>query len=142
VSTLQLYDKLTRRSRPDSLQDAMGRHLVELMNCALRGARVDVSPDSPAAFSVLNYGCPPMIGRGTTAIDPAQIAAHIGEAIRRFEPRLDIARTRVLPRAGGPRSKPQTLYFDIGSAARENGAVIQVSLALDILSDFFSLTDD
>lgn len=142
MSTLQLYDKLTRRSRPGSQQDVIGRHLVELMNCALHGARVDVPADSPAAFSVLNYGCPPMIGPGTTRTDPAQIASHIGEVIRRFEPRLDIARTRIQPRAGGPRGVPQTLHFDIGSVTRDTGAAIGVSLAFDYLGGFFSLTGD
>jgi type VI secretion system protein ImpF len=142
VSALHLYDKLSRRVRRNSLRAVIGHHLVELMNCALRGARIDVPADSPAACSVLNYGCPPMLDPGATRIDPGRTAAHIREVIRRFEPRLDIARTRVQPRAAGHKGLPQTLYFDIATAAHEDGVEIKVSLALDYLSGFFSLTGD
>ncbi|WP_323122820.1 GPW/gp25 family protein [Burkholderia alba] len=137
-----LYNKLSRRFRRDSLQEVVGYHLVELMNCALRGARIGAPDNSPVAHSVLNYGCPPMQAAGATRIDPVHAASHICEVLRRFEPRVDSTRTSVRPRAGGGRRAPQTLYFDILTTARDDGAEIRVSLALDYLSGFFSLVGD
>ncbi|MDN7638815.1 GPW/gp25 family protein [Burkholderia cepacia] len=137
-----LYNKLSRRFRRDSLQEVVGHHLVELMNCALRGGRIGVPDNSPAAHSVLNYGCPPMQVPGITRIDPMHAASHICEVMRRFEPRVDSARTNVRPRSGGVRRAPQTLYFDILATSRDDGAEIRVSLALDYLNAFFSLVGD
>jgi type VI secretion system protein ImpF len=142
VSAHPLYNKLSRRFRRDSLQDIVGHHLVELMNCASRGARIGVSDSSPAAYSVLNYGCPPLQLGGATRIDPVRTASHICEVIRRFEPRVDSGRTVVQPRAGGARHAPQTMYFDILTLSRDDGAEIRVSLALDYLSGYFSLVGE
>ncbi|WP_232443710.1 GPW/gp25 family protein [Burkholderia ubonensis] len=137
-----LYDKLSRRFRQDSLQEVVGHHLVELMNCALRGGRIGVPDSSPAAHSVLNYGCPPMQAPGDTRIDPMHAASHICEVLRRFEPRVDSARTSVRPRSGGVRRAPQILYFDILTTSCDDGAKIWVCLALDYLNGFFSLVGD
>ncbi|VWC32051.1 hypothetical protein BLA6863_06475 [Burkholderia lata] len=112
------------------------------MNCASRGGRVGLPDDSPAASSVLNYGCPPLQASGTTRIDPMHVAWHICEVIRRFEPRVERARTRVRPRDCDDRHAPHTLYFDILTMARYDGAEIRVSLALDYLTGFFSLVGD
>ncbi|WP_193100504.1 GPW/gp25 family protein [Burkholderia sp. Z1] len=142
MSAQSLYNKLSRRTRYDSLQEVVGLHLVELMNCASRGGRVGVSDNSPAASSVLNYGCPPLQTSGATRIDPIRTAWHICEVIRRFEPRVDSARTQVRPRGRGDRHAPHTLYFDILTTARYDGAEIRVSLALDYLNGFFSLVGE
>ncbi|WP_126284127.1 GPW/gp25 family protein [Burkholderia stagnalis] len=142
MSTDSLYNKLSRRFRRHSLREVFGHHLVELMNCALRGERIGVSGDSPAAYSVLNYGCPPLQVSGDTRIDPMHTAWHICEVIRRFEPRVDTARTQVQPRACSIRNAPLTLYFDILTTALHDGAEIRVSLALDYLNGFFSLVGD
>ncbi|MCA8435459.1 GPW/gp25 family protein [Burkholderia seminalis] len=142
MSAHPLYNKLSKRFRRDSLQEVVGHHLVELMNCALRGGKLGVSDNSPAAYSVLNYGCPPLQVAGATRIDPVHTASHIGEVIRRFEPRVESTRTRVQPRSGGVRQAPQTVYFDIFTTARDDGAEIRVSLALDYLDGFFSLVGD
>ncbi|KVN35067.1 type VI secretion protein [Burkholderia pyrrocinia] len=142
MSAHPLYNKLSRRFRRDSLREVVGHDLVELMNCALRGGRIGVSGSSPVAYSVLNYGCPPLQVSGSTQIDPVHTATHICEVLRRFEPRVDSTRTRVQPRAGGAKHAPQTMYFDILTTARDDGAEIRVSLALDYLSGFFSLVSD
>jgi type VI secretion system protein ImpF len=142
VSAHPLYNKLSRRFRRDSLQDIVGHHLVELMNCASRGGRIGVPDSSPVAHSVLNYGCPPLQVQGATRIDPVHTASHICEVIRRFEPRVESGGTRVQPRAGGHRHAPQTVYFDILMLSRDDGAEIRVSLALDYLSGFFSLVGE
>ncbi|WP_175958143.1 GPW/gp25 family protein [Burkholderia sp. BCC0405] len=142
MSAQSLYNRLSRRLRSDSLQEVVGHHLVELMNCASRGGRVNVSDDSPAASSVLNYGCPPLQASGATRIDPMQAAWHICEVIRRFEPRVESARTQVRPRECDDLRAPHTLYFDILTIARYDGAEIRVSLALDYLNGFFRLVGD
>jgi type VI secretion system protein ImpF len=139
VSADPLYEKLSRRLRRDSPEAVIGRHLVELMNCAIRGARGGVPDHSPAASSVLNYGCPPMQAPGSIRIDPVRTAWHIGEVIRRFEPRVDGTRISVQPRPDCFRRKPQTLCFDVLMTSRGDGSGIKVSLELDYLSGFFSL---
>lgn len=98
--------------------------------------------DNPVAYSVLNYGCPPLQTSGSTRIDPMHTARHIFEVLRRFEPRVDSARTQVRPKAGGTRHAPHTVCFDILTTARHDGDEIKMSLALDYLSGFFSLVDD
>ncbi|AOJ73221.1 MULTISPECIES: GPW/gp25 family protein [Burkholderia] len=142
MSDLQLYNKLSRRIRRHSLQEVVADHLVDLMNYAIRGARMRIADDSPAAHSVLNFGCPPMQAAGATKINPAHAAAHICEVIRRFEPRVDSASTTVKPRTESHRRLPQTIYFDVSMKAREDGAELRASLALDYLSGYFSLADD
>lgn len=136
-----LYNKLSRRFCRDSLQDVVGHHLTELMNCAIRGARLDASADSPVVHSVLNYGCPPLKIAGASRVDPMGTAAHICKVMRVFESRVDSAKTSVKPRQSERRA-PQILYFDIQTTARDDGAEIRVSLALDYLNGFFSLVDD
>lgn len=101
-----------------------------------------VADDSPAAHSVLNFGCPPMQAAGATKINPAHAAAHICEVIRRFEPRVDPASTTVKPRTESRRRLPQTIYFDVSMKARDDGTELNVSLALDYLSGYFGLADD
>ncbi len=141
MSAHSLYNKLSRRFRDESLQVAVGHHLVELMNCASRGERVGMSDNNPVAYSVLNYGCPPLQTSGGTRFDPMHTARHICEVMRRFEPRVDSARTQVRPKACGTRHAPHTVYFDIVTTARHDGAEITMSVALDYLSGFFSLVD-
>ncbi|KWO73310.1 GPW/gp25 family protein [Burkholderia ubonensis] len=142
MSAQSLYNKLSRRFRFDSLQEVVGHHLAELMNCASRGGRAGVPDNSPAASSVLNYGCPPLQISGATRIDPMHVAWHICEVLRRFEPRVDSARTQVRPRCCDDRHAPHTLYFDILTISRRDGADIRVSLALDYLNGFFSVVGD
>ena len=142
VSGLQLYSKLSGRMHSDSLQDFVADHLVHLMNHAIRGVPLRIAEDSPAAHSVLNFGCPPLQAAGATKINPAHVAAHICEAIRRFEPRVDPASTVVKPRAESRKRLAQTIYYDVSMKAREDGAELRASLALDYLSGYFSLADD
>ncbi|WP_082710144.1 GPW/gp25 family protein [Burkholderia sp. TSV86] len=137
----QLYNKLSKRFKRDSLKDVVGHHLVDLMNCSMRGARISVLDNSPAAHSVLNYGCPPMQVPGSTRIDPVQTASHICEVMRRFEPRVDMTRTSVRPRPGRDRHARQVMYFDILTISKESKSEIKLSLALDYLDGFFSLAD-
>ena len=101
-----------------------------------------MSDSSPAAYSVLNYGCLPLQLAGATRIDPVCTASHVCEVISRFELRVDSGRTVVQPRAGGVRHAPQTVYFDILTLFRDDGAEIRVSLALDYLSGYFSLVGE
>lgn len=142
MSAHPLYERLSRRLRRDSPEAVIGRHLVELMNCAIRGARGGVPDPGPAASSVLNFGCPPMQAPGSIRIDPVRTAWHIGEVIRRFEPRVDGTRISVQPRSDSVQRRPQTLRFDVLMTARDDGAGIRLSLELDYLSGFFSLADD
>jgi type VI secretion system protein ImpF len=142
VSAQPLYERLSRRLRRDLPEEVIGRHLVELMNCAIRGAHGGAPDTSPAASSVLNYGCPSMQAPGSIRIDPVRTASHICEVIRRFEPRVDATRISVQPRSGSCRHKPQTLRFDVRMASRDDGSEITVNLELDFLSGFFSLSGD
>jgi type VI secretion system protein ImpF len=142
MSTLSLYDKLSRRSSRDPLCAAVGRDLVDLMNCALRGARIGMPDDCPAARSVLNYGCPPLSISDTAHVNPARIVSHICEVMRRFEPRVDMTRTRVQIQSTEERNTPYTLYFEILTQARESGRAFRVALAFDYLNGIFSLPGD
>ncbi|WP_179404211.1 GPW/gp25 family protein [Burkholderia guangdongensis] len=135
-----LYSKLSTGCRNDSFGEVVCRHVADLMNCALRGARIDAPADSPAAYSVLNYGSPPLQVSGAFRVDPMRTAAHICEVIRRFEPRVDGSRTVVQPRLGD-RPMRQMLYFDIRTTVRDGGAELRVSLAFDYLNGFFSPAD-
>ncbi|MBB5412605.1 type VI secretion system protein ImpF [Paraburkholderia sp. HC6.4b] len=141
MSDLQLYNRLSRRIRRHSLEEVVADHLVDLMNHAIRGARMPVAHDSPAAHSVLNFGCPPMREAGVTKIDPSHVAAHICEVIRRFEPRVAPGSTTVSARTENRRRLPQTICFDVSMKARADGAALNASLALDYLSGYFSLAD-
>src|SRR5581483_10945362 len=115
------------------------QELVGLMNCAIRGARLDVPADSPAAFSVLNYGNPPLLRPGDSNLDPARIAAHIRETMRRFEPRVSASGTQVRIRSDTDRSSAKFFYFDIATTARTDGSAIKIGLKLNYLNGFFCL---
>jgi type VI secretion system protein ImpF len=142
ASTHSLYDRLSKRSRRHTVHDAIARDLVELLNCALRGARIKASEHAPIAQSVVNYGCPPLLVADTSRIDPARVSVHMREAMRRFEPRLDSARTRItLKTELGFRARPHTLYFDIAAALRNGERNLGVTLALDYLDCHFSLAN-
>ncbi|WP_050462883.1 GPW/gp25 family protein [Herbaspirillum autotrophicum] len=142
MSAHSLYNKLSKRFHHDSLREIVAHHLVELMNCSLRGGRINASDSSPVAYSVLNYGCPPLQISGGIGLDPVHVAAHIGEVIRRFEPRVVSTRIQVQPRLDRNRDVSHTMYFDILMTARDDGAEIRASLALDYLNGFFSLAGD
>jgi type VI secretion system protein ImpF len=141
VSDLQLYNKLSRRISRHSLQEVVADHLVDLMNHAIRSAKMPVADGSPAEHSVLNFGCPPMQAAGATKINPSRVADHICEVIRRFEPRVVPDTTKVTCRNDDRRRLPQTICFEVSMKARDGGQTLNANLALDYLSCYFSLAD-
>jgi type VI secretion system protein ImpF len=69
------------------LRQAVLRDLAWLFNATQ--ANPDWSESHPdLAHSVLNFGLPPLAGQRVARLDVTQLERTIGEAIRRFEPRI------------------------------------------------------
>ncbi|KMN77967.1 type VI secretion system protein ImpF [Chromobacterium alkanivorans] len=137
--TPRLFDQLSARAGRETLAASIARDLAHLMNAALRGARLPLAAGSQLETSVWNYGRPPLAERKSSRIDPARVSAHIRDAIRRFEPRLDPERLEVSARAGsGPQTR-QLLYFDVAAVTRDGGEALRLSLTLDYLDGYFGL---
>lgn len=137
--TPRLFDQLSVRAGRETLAASIARDLAHLMNAALRGARLPLAAGSQLETSVWNYGRPPLAERKSSRIDPARVSAHIRDAIRRFEPRLDPERLEVSARAGsGPQAR-QLLYFDVAAVTRDGGEALRLSLTLDYLDGYFGL---
>ncbi|MCP1293214.1 MULTISPECIES: GPW/gp25 family protein [Chromobacterium] len=137
--TPRLFDQLSARAGRETLAASIARDLAHLMNAALRGARLPLAAGSQLETSVWNYGRPPLAERKSSRIDPARVSAHIRDAIRRFEPRLDPERLEVSARAGsGPQAR-QLLYFDVAAVTRDGGEALRLSLTLDYLDGYFGL---
>jgi type VI secretion system protein ImpF len=138
----QLYEKLSRQVGNASMTESVANNLVDLMNCAIRGSRVDVREDSLAAASVLNYGIPPLSSTGSNSIDPMRVAAHLRKVVRDFEPRVDFYTTCVIARTDTYSASRGVLYFDVATTARTDGSVIELCLAFDYLRGHFMLSDN
>lgn len=137
--TPRLFDQLSARAGRETLAVSIARDLAHLMNAALRGARLPLAPGSQLETSVWNYGRPPLAERKSSLIDPARVCAHIRDAIRRFEPRLDPERVEVSARVGSGPLARQLLYFDVAAVAREGGETLRLYLTLNYLDGYFGL---
>lgn len=139
MATSPLFSKLSIKLKSDTTRDSIGRELVWLMNCAIRGARLDLPSDSFIARSVFNYGSPALQLLETSRIDPDYIALYIRDTLIKFEPRLLASSIRVQFRIDTESTTRQVLYFDINGVLKAEGISFFVRLALDYMSDSFSL---
>ena len=133
----QLFNKLSA-ARGVPLRAQIATDIVGLMNCATRGARLQVPEQSPAALSVLNYGNPPLSAVGSSRIDPTRLASQIRTTLTQFEPRLDPASLRVRARTDTERTAREQLHFDVSATLRTDGSEFRLRLALDYLGASFS----
>ncbi|WP_158300708.1 GPW/gp25 family protein [Chromobacterium sp. ATCC 53434] len=131
-----MYDRLSARLGRDALATSLSRDLAHLMNAATRGADLCLA-GSQLESSVWNYGQPPLADGKSNQVDPMRVCAHIREAIRGFETRLDADSVEVRTRADSGPSMRQLLYFDITASIRGDGSVVTLCLALDFLGGFF-----
>ncbi len=139
MATPQLFSKLSTKHKHDTTRDSIGRDLVWLMNCAIRGARLDLPSDSFIARSVFNYGNPSLQLLATSRIDPDYIALYVRDTLVKFEPRLIATTIRVQSRIDTDSVTRQVLYFDINGVLKAEGTPLFLRLALDYMSDSFSL---
>jgi type VI secretion system protein ImpF len=137
MSDPQLYSRLCRRTQRESLSDSVADNLVNLMNHAARSEALPLAPDSQVANSVLNFGHPSLGKLVTTKNAPMRVAAHLGEVIRRFEPRVDPDQISVYPRSLALNFGPHTAYFDVHVRARHDGRPVWICLAFDYLGNYF-----
>jgi predicted component of type VI protein secretion system len=138
----QLYHRLSARAHRLSLRDCVARDMVNLLNCALRGASLALPGEALVRSSVLNYGNPCMLAMGSSRVDPLQLAAHIRQTLGQFEPRLQAARTTVLARQDTDSIGSSALYFDVHGVLRPGDAGVAIRLRLDYLNGFFSWVRD
>jgi type VI secretion system protein ImpF len=81
------------------LRECVHRDLGWLLKANNLEATDDLGPYPYVCDSVVNFGMPSFAGLASSSIDPADAAARIASAIRRFEPRL--SRVQVTPESGG-----------------------------------------
>ena len=134
----QLYYRLSTRTHKTPLRDCVARDVVNLLNCALRGASLAVSSDTPVASSVLNFGNPCMLAMGRSRVDPLHRAANIRHTLALFEPRLQAARTTVVARQDTDSAGASNLYFDVQGELKPHASSISIRLRLDYLNGQFS----
>lgn len=121
VEAGELQSISTRR-----LREYVCRDLAALLNCASLDAVVDLTAYPQVQASVVNFGMPSLAGRAARSADPQQIAATIGAAIRRFEPRLSAV--RVTPEMGEEGNETHVLSFRIEAQLWGQPAPLQLVL--------------
>jgi type VI secretion system protein ImpF len=82
------------------LRECVLRDMASLLNALNLDTHVSLERYPYVQRSVLNYGMRSLAGLAAAAVDPAQTAAGIEEAIRRFEPRLRKVRVTSETREG------------------------------------------
>lgn len=87
------------------------------------------------AGSVLNYGLPALAGRTAQSLAPGEVEGMLGQAIRRFEPRILPATLQVRALAKEP-MRHNTLIFEIEGELR--GGPVAEPLRLRIVVDLES----
>lgn len=137
MSSPQLFYRLAARAHSVPLRDSVARDVVNLLNCALRGASLGVLSDTPVASSVLNFGNPCMATLGRSRVDPQQIATSIRQTLSTFEPRLLASRTTVVARQDTDSPGSRVLYFDVHGILRPHNHSVTIRLLLDYLGCFF-----
>ena len=138
MNSPQLYYRLSARAHKVPLRDCVARDVVNLLNCALRGASLDASSDTPVASSVLNFGNPCLLVMGGSRVDPLQLASQIRHTLALFEPRLLAARTTVVARQDTDSAGSSSLYFDVHGWLKFHASSIALRLKMDYLNGLFS----
>ena len=138
MNSPQLFYRLGTRAHKVPLRDCVARDVVNLLNCALRGASLVVSTDTPVASSVLNFGNPCMLPMGRSRVDPFLLATNIRHTLGVFEPRLLVSHTTVVARQDTDSVGSSSLYFDVHGALKPHATSISIRLRLDYLNGLFS----
>jgi type VI secretion system lysozyme-like protein len=142
MSSPQLFYRLGVRANVIQLRDSISHDIVNLLNCAMRGASLGVSNDAPVASSVLNFGNPCMATSGRSRVDPQQIATSIRQTISAFEPRLLASRTTVSARQETDSPGCSKLYFDVHGLLKSQKSTITIRLTLDYQGGFFDCVQE
>ena len=138
MSYPQLFNRLSKRSVQYLLQDSVTHDVERLLNCSLRGARLEGVAEAHVASSVLNFGCPALIVPGLNRVDPQQIAVNIRRVLCEFEPRLKASDTVVLVRDDASVAGKRYLHFDIQSILLPILRGITIRLQLDYQGALFT----
>ena len=138
----QLFYRLSARAHAAPLRDSVARDVVNLLNCAMRGASIGIPGDAPVASSVLNFGNPCMATLGRSRVDPQQIATSIRQTLDTFEPRLLRSRTQVSPREDTDSPGSRCIYFDVHGVLMPQHSSIAMRLRLDYLGGYFECVQE
>jgi type VI secretion system protein ImpF len=86
---------------PRRLRELVYRDLAALLNAVSFEMSFDLLRYPQVRSSVVNYGMPSLAGISASAVDPVRTGAHIEQAIKRFEPRLQKVRVTPEPQRAG-----------------------------------------
>ena len=123
------------------LREAVLRDLGWLLNSSNLAEVVDLAPYPEVRRSVLNYGMPSLAGRAVSAVDVAELAGRIAEALASFEPRL--SGIRVIPDRDEQRGEALELAFRVEAELWGQPVAQHLSLrtSIDMMTGDVSVAD-